>query len=248
MELSSLGVIVAVFCRIGCCFMVLPGLASSRMPQLMRLLLVGSFSLAVGPILADVAIPRTRISFGAELVLWLGMECVVGFAFGLLARIIFAAAQAAGNLIPQVSGYGHAFSSDDGHGEPTSELAVLISSSVVVTLFVLDFHHMVIASLIGSYDVICFGGGSDAALGLDRLVAAAADSFRLAVGISAPFVVASLAVNLAFGMLNRIAPQIPVFVLSAVFSMSVMLWFGAALMPEFVLALFQATVLSLARL
>lgn len=231
-DLGVIGAVLAIFCRVGCCFMLLPGISSLRLAATVRLLLALGISLSLAPILMEKAIAPSKVSPDWSYLAALARECVTGIAIGLAARIMFAAVQMAGALIMQVCGYGHPFTIDDGHGEPTSEFGAILSTCVVALLFTLDFHHVVIDAMLDSYSAIGFGSGIEPTLELDRLSGIVADSIRLALSVAAPFVAASVLINLAFGMLNRMAPQLPVYFISAAFLMGLMLWMAWTLVPD----------------
>lgn len=247
-DLGVIGIVIAIFCRVGCCFMLLPGISSMRMPATFRLFLALGISLALAPLLMDTAISRTMVASDLSFLVALAKECLTGVAIGLVARAIFVSVQMAGALISQVSGYGHPFTIDDGHGEPVSEVGALLSSGVVVLLFALDFHHIVIDAMLESYSVIGFGRGIEPALELERLSGTVAESIRLALAVSVPFVVASVLINLAFGMLNRMAPQLPVYFISAAFLMGIMLWLAWTLLPDLARMLLAAALAALQRI
>lgn len=247
-DLGVIGGVLAVFCRVGCCFMLLPGISSMRIAATFRLFLALGFSLALTPLLMGSAISRVAVSTDLSFLVALAKECTTGFAIGLVARTMFASVQMAGNLIMQVSGFGHPFMIDDGHGEPNSEFSALLSISVVALLFTLDFHLIVIEAMLDSYSVIGFGWGIEPALELDRLSGIVADSIRLALAIATPFVVASVLINLAFGMLNRMTPQIPVYFISAAFLNGMMLWLAWTLLPDVIRMLVGTMLTVLQRL
>lgn len=247
-DLGMIGVVIAIFCRVGCCFMLLPGISSMRIPATFRLFLALGISLAMTPLLMDNSVPRSAVSSDLSDLPALGKECLAGLAIGLVARVMFVSVQMAGALIMQVSGYGHPFTIDDGHGEPISELGALLSSGVVALLFTLDFHHIVIDALLESYSVIEFGRGIEPALELERLSETVAASIRLAVAVAAPFIVASVLINLAFGMLNRMAPQLPVYFISAAFLIGIMLLLARAVLPDMARILLEVTLEVLRRI
>lgn len=247
-DLGVIGGLFAIFCRVGCCFMLMPGLSSTRTPASVRLLLALGISLAVSPLLVGSAIPRHAIGPGLTSLAVLCSECLVGFSIGLAARCMLAAVLMACAFASQVSGFSQPFVTDEGHGEPASDFGALLSSGVVALLFGLDLHYFVIEAVLESYSVIRFGSGIDPLLELDRLSRTIADSLRLALGLSVPFVVASVLINLAFGMLNRMAPQVPVFFISSVFLIGAMLWLGVALLPGLVRLAASAIIVSLQRI
>ena len=214
--------------------MLLPGMSSTRMPTSSRLFLSFGISLTLGPLLLGTAVPPQAVGLSLESLRLLVSECLAGFALGIVARCLFAAVHMAGSLIAQISGFGHSFSSDDGHGELTSELGALLSCCVVALLFKLDLHFYVIEALVDSYSMFPFGQTIAVPMHLDRLLRAVSDAFQLVIRISAPFIMATILINLAFGMVNRIAPQIPVFFLSNAFLVATMLWLVDSLLPEMI--------------
>ena len=226
--------VLAVFCRAGCCLMVMPGVSGARIPAPVRLFLAIGVSLSIAPLLLGTWVPVRPV--GDSLRVWavIVSECLTGFFLGLVARCIFSAVHMAGILIAQLSGFGHGFASDDGQGEPASEVGALLSAAVIVILLVLDFHHEVIAAIVESYAALPFGAWLDSGFSLDRLVTIAGDAVRLALRMSAPFLVAAVLINLSFGMLNRMAPQIPVFFISVAFLVAAMLWLLGILVPDMI--------------
>jgi flagellar biosynthetic protein FliR len=114
--------------------------------------------------------------------------------------------------------------------------------TVVALLMVLDIHHLAIGALVNSYSTFTFGQGIDVVLAMENLPAAAGDALRLALTMALPFIAASLLVNFAFGVLNRLAPQLPVFFISTAFLIAVMMWMASALLPSMAVALAEATL------
>ena len=246
-ELGAIGGVFAIFCRVGCCFMLLPGFSSMRVPGPVRLWLSIGISLALGPLLlgpvidvADTGPDRVSLSVFAA-------ECAVGLSLGLVVRIVFSAVQMTGALIAQVCGYNHPFTTDDGQGEPTSEFAALLNVTVIALLMVLDLHHLAIAALLESYSTIRFGSVLDPALTLEIQSRTVGDALRLALTLASPFLIASIMINFAFGMLNRMAPQLPVFFIATAFLIGAMLWMAIALLPTMASIAMEATMAAFQR-
>lgn len=222
--------------------MLLPGISSMRTPATVRLWLALGLSVALAPILLASKVHVAALKENDAAFLVLAGECAVGVLLGLMVRIVFTAAQMAGAMIAQVSGYNHSFSGDDGHGEPSSQLGLFLSAAVVTLLLVLDFHHLAIAALVDSYSVLAFGKALDLSIAIEALPRTVSDAFRLALAISLPFVAASLLINFAFGLLNRMAPQLPVFFISASFLIAATIWLAFALLPLMARTAAEATL------
>ena len=83
-ELGSIGGIFAIFCRVGCCFMLLPGFSSMRVPAPVRLWLSIGISLALGPLLLGSVIHLPQMGADFASVGMLAAECAVGLSLGLM--------------------------------------------------------------------------------------------------------------------------------------------------------------------
>ncbi|MBI3709260.1 MAG: flagellar biosynthetic protein FliR [Proteobacteria bacterium] len=81
----------------------------------------------------------------------------------------------------------------------------------MLLIFVTDTHHLMLRALVDSYQVFRPGAAlpiGDFAEATTRVVA---ESFLLAVKISAPFIVMGLVGFVALGFLQRLMPQVQVF-------------------------------------
>ncbi|MBS0242385.1 MAG: flagellar biosynthetic protein FliR, partial [Proteobacteria bacterium] len=114
------------------------------------------------------------------------------------------------------------------------ELGALITASVLIMIVVLDFHTDAIRAAIESYSIVPMGSVIRPDLALDRLVAAATQSLQLSIRIAGPFILAGIILNFAFGIVNKIAPQVPVIFISAPFLMAASLYLLRDLAAELV--------------
>ena len=220
-----------LFCRIGACLMVMPGFSSPRVPMRVRLFVAIAVTLALAPLLAaevQAAIPGDS---PAEILGLIGTETLVGAIIGLMGRMFFLALQFAGSSITMLIGLANTPDAMIDETEPVSGLTSLITLTAVVLLFVLDLHWEVVRALVQSYTAVPVGEALPAKFGLVKLVDALADAFDLALRISAPFIVYSLTINLMFGILGKLTPQIPVYFISIPFVLAgggVILYFTCA--------------------
>jgi flagellar biosynthetic protein FliR len=217
------------FCRIGGCFMVLPGFSSFRVPLQIRLFLAVAVSMALLPTLWDTIYPNVK-GGGGSYVLLVGAELLIGVTLGLVARFIVVSLQYAGTAMSMAIG----FNSSPGGGiienEPEGQLTALITFSALFLLFLTDFHHMIIASLVRSYGFMPMATGFEPRLALMTLTDTLANSFMLVLRLASPFLVYGLIFNLSIGMVNKLAPQIPVYFISIPFILAgglILFYFGS---------------------
>ena len=214
------GTVIAVFlvfCRIGSCLMLMPGFSSARVPMQVRLFLAAAVTLAIAPLIVakpwelqgDRGAPALFVAIGAEVTL--------GLFIGLVGRVFFAALQFAAVAMANFAGVGGLAGTQTVENEPMPAISSLVVTMATVLIFVTDQHLEVIRALVSSYSIIPMGKMADNVVSLQRLERALIESFVLALQISAPFVIYSLAVNMLFGLANKMTPQIPVYFISLPF-------------------------------
>ena len=218
----------AAFCRIGGCFMVLPGLSSARVPTQMRLMIALAVSMAILPLMWEQLYAATRVNSGSYIVL-IGGEIFVGVTLGFIARYITLGLQFAGAAISSMIGFNAAPSAGIIERDPQSDITSIISFTAIVLLFTADFHHMIIETLVNSYKFMPIGEGFKTRMALVSITDTLTATFMLMLRLASPFIVYGLIFNLAIGMVNKLAPQIPIYFISIPFILAgglILLFFG----------------------
>lgn len=208
--------VFAAFCRIGGCIMVLPGFSSFRVPIQVRLFLALAVSMALTPLLWDVLYPRVQ-NPDAGYIFLVGSEMLIGIVFGMVARFIVLALQFAGTAIQLVIGFNTMGGASVTEAEQEGQLTALISFTGLLILFMADFHHMIIRALVGSYSFMPIGSAFEPRMALVTLTDTLSQSFMVMLRLASPFLIYGLVFNFAIGMVNRLAPQIPVYFISIPF-------------------------------
>lgn len=206
-----------LFCRIGGCLMVAPGISSDRVPARARLYLSLAVTLALAPALLETIGPQ--LSGGDPLRLGGAIigELTIGVFLGLLARLYFLALEALATAVAMTIGLGNIFGSGLNETEPVPALATFVVLCATVLVFVTDQHLEIIRGIYLSYQTapVLTAPGADSLL--DELTRVVTQSHLLALRISSPFLLFGLIVNLAFGFLARLTPQAPIYFISGPF-------------------------------
>lgn len=205
-----------VFCRIGGCLLLLPGISSERIPINARLFIAIAVSLALSPLVVDDVRPLAQSGVDT-LIPAIVSELSTGLLLGFFVRIFFIALEFGAIAAANFAGYGSIFSHSFENSESTSPLAMVITLPAVALFFILDQHLRVIELLQRSY--IMFPPSSPFELDptLQYITVTLGVAFRLAIQVSAPLMVFSISVNLLLGMLNKMVPQIPAYYISTPF-------------------------------
>lgn len=206
-------VLFAIFCRIGACIMTLPGFSSARISMTVRFFLAFAISMAMTPVLFDTIYPRVQ-GGGSSLVAVIVGELLIGIMYGLVPRLFVLGLQFAGSAISMAIGLNTPGASDILEDTPENQMTNLISFGGLLILFMMDFHHVVFRALVDSYGVMPLGGMPDSQKMLITLTDTLAQTFILMLRLASPFLIFGLMFNVAVGLVNKLAPQVPVFYIS----------------------------------
>jgi flagellar biosynthesis protein FliR len=213
---ESILIPLIVFCRVGACFMVLPGISSPRVPVQLRLFIAVAVALALTPFVHEELRPAAAAP-ASDLLAMLVTETLAGLLLGFLVRIFFLALEFAATSMANFAGYGSVFSHAVEDNDPSTPFSSFVTLPAVALFFITDQHINVIRMLQNSYTVFKVGLAFAAPPDLSTIVTAFGTAFKLTLQLSAALVVYSLTVNLAFGFLNKMVPQIPSYFISTPF-------------------------------
>jgi len=204
------------FCRIGACFMLMPGLSSVRVPVNVRLFVAVAVSLALLAHLWDQIAPFVDRRPGVLLPL-IFSELMTGAVIGLVARFYVLALQFMGSAIAMMSGFSGMPGAGIDEPDPQSSVGSMISLTALLLLFIFDFHHQLLAALVNSYRVVPVNMLFDPRSALTDLADTISESFLIVLRLGSPFIAYAILVNLAAGFINKLSPQIPVYFISMPF-------------------------------
>jgi flagellar biosynthesis protein FliR len=204
------------FCRVGGCFLLMPGLASVRVPMQIRLFVAVAASGAVLIHMWDQIAPFASRQ-PAVLVPAIASETLIGALIGLLARLYTLALSFIATAIAMLVGYGGVSGPGIEEAEPQAALAALITFSALLLLFVLDFHHEIVKALVNSYHVAPVNVFFNPQAALVDVTDTMSEGFMVMVRLGSPFIAYGLLVNLTIGFVNKLVPQIPVYFISLPF-------------------------------
>jgi flagellar biosynthetic protein FliR len=202
-----------IFGRIGAVLLMLPGVGESYVPPRIRLSLALVVSLALWPVVSGVlpALPETLGGMAG----WIIREVIVGLMIGALLRSFMTALATAGEIVSLQTTLSFAQTANPLQAAPGSTIAAFLMLLGTTLIFATNTHHLFIAGLVGSYELIAPARplivGDFATLAVRTL----GDAFMLGVQLSAPVLVFALIFNLASGLIGRVMPQFQVFFAAA---------------------------------
>ena len=222
-----------VFCRVGACFMVMPGMSSARVSPQIRVLAALAVAVAVSSLVGGQLREFLDDPAATTLLRLIVSETIIGTFFGLIARFYLLALEFVITGVGMSIGYGGMLGVNIDGFEMQSALTAFLSFSALLVLFTLDFHHIVIVALLGSYDIMPIERFPDMRIMLVDLVDVLRESFLVALRLGSPFIGFAIIVNLGVGLLNKLSVQIPIYFISLPFILAiglVIMYFAAPFM------------------
>lgn len=159
--------------------------------------------------------PRVEVE-DADVTVWLvvlGPEFLLGLALGMLLRVILAAAEGVAQIMSLSIGLGFANFVDPGTGMDSTAVGRLVVLMVTILLVANDFHLPILGGMFESFILLPVGMpirlrsmGWEIA-GLGTLF------FELSLRLAAPVIATALMIYLILAVINRVAPQMNLFVI-----------------------------------
>lgn len=206
-----------VFCRIGGCLMLVPGIGGRHIPMRTRLFLALGLALAFVPMVMDVVAPKVRAAGQGALLDMIVAETVTGALIGLLARLYLVALQFMANFMAQAIGLSGMAGVGLDEDEQLPVLASFLAMAATALIFLSDQHLELVRGLFESYRRVPPGSLFGMRLALVDLTDQLTASFLIALRLASPFVIYAVVVNFAVGLINKLTPQIPVFFIAGPF-------------------------------
>ena len=186
---------------------VCPPFNSRLIPGPVKALLSVALALPMAPYLKN-DVPSLQTS---ALIVSSAEQVVVGVALGFLTALFFAALQAAGDLIDLFGGFTLAFAFDPLSQSQSSVFGRFYNLMAITLLFASDGHQLVLRGFLQSYKTLPL----NETLSLETLSRLVTDGlgelFLAAVQIAGPLIAVLFLTDVAFGLLNRVAPALNAF-------------------------------------
>ena len=187
--------------------LICPPFNSRMIPAQVKALLSVALALPMAPHLrGDLPSLQT-----AALVVSAAEQVVVGAALGFITALLFAALQAAGDLIDVFGGFTLAFAFDPLSQTQSSVFGRFYNLMAVTLLFASDGHQLVLRGFLQSYKTLPLNETLSLETLSRLLTEGIGELFLAAVQIAGPLIAVLFLTDVAFGLLNRVAPALNAF-------------------------------------
>lgn len=199
-----------IFMRFGTALMIMPGIGDSFVSPTMRLLFALAMSFVLTPVLA-AHLPSLPGNTGALLAL-LVVEAFIGLFIGTVMRILLSALDTAGTIVSIQAGFSNAMIFNPGMEAQGTIMSAVYSSLGVTIMLTADFHHQMLAAVVDSYRLYPADGLFPDMGTLSEIIGkTVTTAFKIGVQIAVPFLIVGTLVQVGFGLLGRLMPQLQVF-------------------------------------
>ncbi|MEU7903122.1 flagellar biosynthetic protein FliR [Actinoplanes sp. NPDC049118] len=193
--------------RCGAWLMLCPPFNSRLIPTQVKVLFSIGMTLPMMPYLTASAPPvETWAIIGSA-----ALQVFVGAALGFITYLYFAAVQAAGDLLDVFGGFALASAYDPLSQNQSSIFGRFYNLFAVTLLFASDGHQLILRGFMQSYKTLPL----DATFSLETfakvLTKGVGDFFLAALQIAGPLIAVLFLTDVAFGLLNRVAPALNAF-------------------------------------
>src|SRR3546814_1386202 len=127
---------------------------------------------------------------------------------------MISALQVAGNVIAFQASLAGAMALDPTSNTQNPVTGTFLSMLGLVLIFTVELHHLMLSGIVESYRLFVPGDLppiGDFAASVTRIVA---ESFRIGLQLSAPFLLVGTVVTVGMGLLSRLMPQVQIFFLA----------------------------------
>lgn len=205
---------------------IVPPFNTRAIPAMVKIGLAAAIALPV----ADDLAPTTPILDLGPLLAAIVMQVAIGISLGFIVYLLFAAVQAAGELIDLFGGFTVAPAFDPLSNAQSSTFGRFYQLLAITLLFVINGHILLLRGFMTSFEAI--NGTSPRLENLSGNLAASVGMFFLAaIEIAAPLLAALFLAEVALGLMARSAPQMNVFLIGFPFKILLTLFLGGLALP-----------------
>lgn len=207
--LIQLQKLILILVRITAFIVVCPGFSFKGLPNTLKVGLSVSLSMMVYYLIPDIEVTESLLLF----FIWTMKETLFGLAMGYITNLLFTAMEIAGQLVDFQVGFSMASVYDASLGRQASYYGKVYYWISISIFFLLNMHHMVLETLIKSFDYIPLSLVNLGTFRVEGLVVLFSEVFELAFNLAAPIIIVVLITDVVLGVISRTVPQINVLML-----------------------------------
>ncbi len=198
--------------RLGAGVMLFPGIGDSYVPGQVKMMFIAALCLLLVPLLAPTLPPLPDTPAG--MVRLLGGEILVGVFFGSILRLFLEALEAAGAIIGLQTGLSNAMMLNPTLGTQNGLAGALLVLLGVTLLFVTDGANLLLHALLETYTVFPPGAPLPTGDWATAYAKTLSRSLNVGLEIGAPFMILGILFYGSLGVIQRLLPQVQLFLVT----------------------------------
>jgi flagellar biosynthetic protein FliR len=193
--------------RAGAWMMLCPPFNSRLIPGNVKALLSVGLALPMAPYL-KASIPSIETF---DIVACAALQVFIGAALGFITLMLFAAIQAAGDLLDVFGGFTLAMAYDPLSQSQSSIFGRFYNLTAVTLLFASNGHELILRGFLQTFRTLPLNASFTMATLNQLLIKGVGEMFLAALQIAGPLIAVLFLTDVAFGLLNRVAPALNAF-------------------------------------
>jgi flagellar biosynthetic protein FliR len=233
--------------RAGAWMLISPPFNSRMIPTQVKALLSVGLALPMAPYLRT-GVPSIETP---DIIASALLQFFIGAALGFITLLMFAAVQAAGDLLDVFGGFTLAQAYDPLSMVQSSIFGRFYNLVAVTLLFASDGHELILRGFLQTYRTLPLNASFSMGTLDTLLIKGVGEMFVSALQIAGPLIAVLFLTDVAFGLLNRVAPALNAFQLGFPAKIFIVLTIGAitiAMLPPAVATLVKKSVSAVVQL
>lgn len=216
------------FFRIGAFLMALPLFGSQLVNTQIRIAFAFIISIIVTPSIPVFDYDPVSPAF----IVLIFEQVIIGVLLGFVVSILFQIFSLAGQLAAMKAGLGFAMSNDPANGISVATMGQYYLTMASLAFLITDTHHVMFEYLIDSFNYWPIGKGFDS-VHYYEVINLGGWMFEKAMLMILPLSIATLVMNLSFGVVAKASPQLNIFALGFPVIMMFSLFFFWVMLEDF---------------
>lgn len=213
-----------VFCRLMGVLLSMPFLGQVEVSGRFRVLAGLAFAYLLTPILpmAGVEIEMPYISLAVSC----GKEMIIGYFVGLVGRLLLTILDFAGAIMSAQMGLSSATIFNPSFSGQVALPSMIMGMFGLCIFLALDLHHLIFKGLVKSYLLFPIHGKLMWADMSKGFITVFSLIFTVGIQLATPFIIVFIVLQVGFGLMNRMIPQMQIFFVS----LPLQIWGGLVVM------------------
>ena len=214
--------------------MILPIFSTQLVPARIRLGLALAVTVLIAPLIKPIPMVEL-LSFKSVLIIV--QQLLIGLAMGFIMQVLFQIFVIGGQAVAMQNGLGFATLVDPVNGINVASISQVYLMTVNLLFFAMNGHLVVIKLLAQSFQTLPVSDTGIHVANYLELVRLGSWMFTGALMVALPSTISLLVVNLTFGVISRVAPQMNIIAIGFPFTLvigMVIIWLTLGnVLPEF---------------